>query len=55
MNWITENYQTILQILGAVYTVATLIAVLTPSDKDDTFLAKVGKWADRVGFNLKGQ
>ena len=55
MNWITENYDTVLQILGAVYLVATLVATLTPTDKDNTFLAKVGKWADRIGLKLKGK
>jgi len=55
MNWITENWNNILAALGAVYTAATLIALLTPTDKDDTFLDKVGKWADRIGLKLKGK
>ena len=55
MNWITENYVTLLAILGSLYGVASLVASLTPSDKDDSFLEKVGKWADRIGLNLKGK
>jgi hypothetical protein len=55
MNWITENYVTLLAVLGSLYGVASLVATLTPSDKDDSFLEKVGKWADRIGLNLKGK
>ena len=55
MNWITENYVTLLAILGSIYGLATLVAAVTPSDKDNNFLEKVGKWADRIGLNLKGK
>lgn len=55
MNWITEHWDEILQALGAVYVAATLIAALTPTDKDDTVLDKIGKWADRLGFKIKGE
>ena len=55
MNWITENWGDILSILGAVYGLATAIAVVTPSDKDDTVLDKIGAIADRVGFKIKGK
>lgn len=55
MNWIIENWTNILAVLGAIYTTATAIAALTPSDKDNTVLEKIGKWADRVGLNLKGK
>ena len=55
MNWITENWQNILTILGAVYALATAVAVVTPSDKDDTVLQKIGAWADRIGFKIKGK
>jgi len=55
MTWLTENYTQILTILGSIYGLATLVAALTPSDKDNTFLEKVGKWADRIGLNLKGK
>lgn len=55
MNWITQHYDEVLQALGAVYVAATLIAALTPSDKDDTILRKIGTWADRLGIKLKGK
>jgi|AntAceMinimDraft_6_1070360.scaffolds.fasta_scaffold08582_5 hypothetical protein len=53
ITWITENWTTILAALGGVYGVATVIATLTPTGKDDSFLAKVGAIADRIGLQLK--
>lgn len=55
IQWIQTNLQTILAILGGVYAVATAIAVLTPSDKDNTVLEKIGNWADKIGLKLKGK
>ena len=53
MNWIINNYNIVLEILGGFYVVATLIATITPTGKDDTFLEKVGAFFDRVGVQLK--
>ena len=55
ITWLTSNTESILAILGAVYALATVIATVTPSDKDNTFLDKLGAIADRVGLNLKGK
>lgn len=55
VQWATENWSGILQALGAFYTFATVVAAITPSDKDNTFLEKVGKLADRFGLNIKGK
>lgn len=46
MNFIIENWQSMLAILGGLVTVATLIVGLTPSQKDDAILAKVIKVVD---------
>lgn len=43
MNWITQHYDEVLQMIGAVVALATLVVKLTPTQKDDTFLAKVIK------------
>lgn len=53
MNWIANNYQAVLEVLGAVYVAATLIATLTPTGKDDTILQKIGAFFDRIGIQLK--
>ena len=41
--FVTEHYDEVLQILGAVVTLATLIVKLTPTQKDDATLAKIIK------------
>ena len=55
MNWLLENWTNILTVLGGIYATVSAIAVLTPSDKDNTLIEKIGKWADRVGLNIKGK
>lgn len=46
MNWLVENWETIFAIWGMIVTFCTAIVKLTPTQKDDNFLAKVVKWAD---------
>lgn len=46
MTWLIENWETIFAIWGMVVAFCTAIVKLTPTQKDDTFLAKVVKWAD---------
>jgi len=41
MTFITQHYDEVLQILGAVVALATLIVKLTPTQKDDNVLAKI--------------
>ena len=41
MQWINQHGASVLQIIGGVVSVATLIVKLTPTDKDDSLLAKV--------------
>jgi len=53
MEWLVNNWQTILMILGGIYAVASAIATLTPTTKDDDFLSKVGRFFDRIGLQLK--
>lgn len=43
MEWIHANGKDILAIIGGMVTVASLIVKLTPTQKDDAFLAKVIK------------
>lgn len=40
IKFITEHYDECLEILGAVVALATLVVKLTPTQKDDNFLAK---------------
>ena len=41
MKYIMEHSGELLEILGAVVAVATLVVKLTPTTKDDTVLAKI--------------
>lgn len=43
MNYIVEHGSEVLEILGAVVGVATLVVKLTPTQKDDNVLAKIIK------------
>jgi hypothetical protein len=41
MNWIINHWNDVLAVIGAAVALATVIVKLTPSQKDDTVLAKV--------------
>ncbi len=43
MKFLTQHAEEVLQILGAVVALATLIVKLTPTSKDDSILAKIIK------------
>jgi hypothetical protein len=44
ISWLKLNWDSVLQIIGAVVTLATLIVKLTPSTKDDGVLAAIIKF-----------
>ena len=55
MEWITAHWKDILAIVGAVVTAASLIVKITPTQKDDTVLAKIIKILAVLGiFNPDG-
>lgn len=55
MEWITQHWKDILAIIGGVVTVCSLIVKITPTQKDDAFLAKVIKVLAALGlFNPDG-
>ena len=41
ITFITKHYDEVLQIIGAVVALATLIVKLTPTQKDDNVLGKI--------------
>lgn len=43
MTWIMEHWKDILAVIGGVVTTASIIVKLTPTQKDDTVLAKIIK------------
>lgn len=51
MNWITEHWQDLLAITGALFVLLRLIVALTPTPKDDQLLAKAETWYEKLlGF-----
>ncbi len=53
MDYIINNYKEIIESIGYIYIGLTILASITPSNKDNTFLEKVGKLLDRLGCKLK--
>ena len=43
LEWLNVHGKAVLEIIGAVVTLATLIVKLTPSTKDDTILDRIVK------------
>ena len=43
IQFITQHYDEVLQIIGAIVALATLVVKLTPTQKDDNVLAKIIK------------
>lgn len=46
MQWLVDNWETIFAVWGMLVAFCTAVVKLTPTQKDDKFLAKVVKWAD---------
>jgi len=52
IDFIKDNW---MEIVLAAIGVFTVIAAVTPTDKDDKFLDKIGAVADAFGIKLKGR
>jgi hypothetical protein len=46
--WLAQNWVEVLAIVGAVEVIATTVAKLTPTKKDDDFIQKVRKFCESV-------
>ena len=46
MTWLLNNWETIFATWGVLVAACTAIVKLTPTQKDDSILAKIVKWAD---------
>jgi len=53
MDWITQNWQEVVNALAAVMIAARIIVKLTPTPADDTLLAKVVDVLKTLGLHLK--
>lgn len=52
MTWILENKEALIGIITSVVAVASAIAALTPTPKDDTIVGKVYKVVDLLALNV---
>ena len=43
-NWLMANYMDMMAILGAVVGVAEMVVRMTPTEKDDGFVQRLGGW-----------
>lgn len=48
INWVTANWDGILAVVSAVHVLALAIVNLTPTPKDDAFVAKVYTVVEKV-------
>ena len=51
-DWFTANYLTVIEALGAILLGCTLLAKLTPTQKDDAFLLRMAQYLSLL--NPKG-
>jgi|TARA_R110002050_G_scaffold219655_5_gene355531 hypothetical protein len=52
MSWILENKEALISIITAVVAVASAVAALTPTPKDDTIVGKIYKVVDMLALNV---
>ena len=52
MTWIIENKEALIGIITSVVAVASAIAALTPTPKDDTIVGKIYKVVDLLALNV---
>jgi hypothetical protein len=53
MDWLLKNWTLIIEVVGYFYLAATALAALTPSNKDDKLIQKIGSILDRIGCKIK--
>ena len=52
MNWITQNFTTIMAVVGAVVVLARIVVKLTPTPTDDSVLEKIVSVLKTLGLHL---
>ena len=53
MDWLMENWQTVLLIVTSLVTLASIIVKLTPTPADDAVLAKIINFLKVIGLYKK--
>ena len=52
IEYIQTNSETLIAIITGVVTIASLVASLTPTPKDDTIVGKIYKFVDLLALNI---
>ena len=52
LSWISANIETVIAIVTAVVTLASLIASVTPTPKDNAVITKLYKVIDLLALNI---
>jgi len=52
INYIIENKEELIAIVGSVVALASLVAALTPTPKDDSWIGKAYKIVDWMALNV---
>ena len=52
LNWIITNAGTLIGVASSIVAAASAIAALTPTPKDDTWVAKIYKIVDWLALNV---
>ena len=53
IKFVTENSESLIAIVTGIVTLPSLIANLTPSEKDNGWVAKISKWVNYLALNFK--
>ena len=53
MDWLVNNWQTVLLIITSIVTLASIIVKLTPTPADDAILAKIINFLKVIGLYKK--
>ena len=52
MNWITQHWSDVLQVISYIIASASIITALTPTPKDDALMAKLHSVLKLLGLNV---
>ena len=52
INWVIEHKDAVIGIITGLVAVASAIAALTPTPKDDTIVGKIYKFVDLLALNV---
>lgn len=52
MEWLTENWQSLVQIVVSLVGIAAIVASMTPNENDNVVIQKILDIINKLGFNV---